>query len=323
MTPTPAPPDEFRSALYQAVQAVRRGDRAQARTWAAQAARLNPDSEEPWLVLASIAPPPASLAYIKVALEKNPRSQPAREAMEWAIRRSREAAPSKAMAAPSEIAAAPSSMPAGSAPDGLPAVIPEGATVPAAARLPTVPRPAYRVPPGEATQPVPVRPPRHAPGRRPPLALWAVLVFLLAFGGLALTAVAGTVVVASRSSSAPRAEAMLFKPSLTPTHTATPTPTATFTPTATSTPTPTETPTPPPPPPPPAPPPPPPGPRPPPPPRPPHPDGAPHAHPHRDPHRHAHPYPHGNPHPDPGSAHRYPRPAAPATGPTRRGRASH
>jgi lipoprotein-anchoring transpeptidase ErfK/SrfK len=75
---------------------------------------------------------------------------------------------------------------------------------------------------------------------------WAVLVFLLVFGGLVIAGITGTYVVMARSASAERGIAMLFKPSLTPTNTPTPTPTptatATATPTQTATPTDTATP---------------------------------------------------------------------------------
>ena len=211
----PQAPDEFQYALRQAMQAMRRGDHAQSRRWASLAAQLRPDEEEPWLIMAAQASPQASLAYIKIALEKNPQSQRARSAMSWAIQRARQAPP-----------------PPLAATAGLPRVVPEGE--PPAGQVPAPGHPLTRVPPGESTQPVPIRHER-AEGRRPPLAGWAVILILAMFASLALTAAAGAYVATSRSSSAPKAVAMLYKPSLTPTHTSTPTPTATLTPPPTPT----------------------------------------------------------------------------------------
>ena len=238
MSEQPAPPSEpdtFHNAIQQALQAMRRGDRAQARRWASLAARLDPASEQPWLVMASLASPQASVAYLRIALEKNPESLPAQQGMAWASKRLSEAP------APRRVEPAPAADPAAitaraGAPVGLPGVIPSDSQ--AVTQRPR--RAVFRVPPGEATQPVLVRKPRAA--RRSPAA-WAVILFLAVFGGLLLAGMAGTYAVMARSASAPRSMAALFKPSLTPTNTPTPTPTNTATPTATPTftPTPTET----------------------------------------------------------------------------------
>lgn len=222
--------DDARNAIQHALEAMRRGDHAQARRWASLAAQLDPESEQPWLVMASLAAPEASAAYLKIALEKNPNSQTARQGMHWAVQRMRRHG----------TGTKPAATPAGAAEPGfhgLPGVTP----IAAAADVVTQPRRrAFRVPQGESTQPVPVGPRRLA--RRSPAA-WAVILFLAVFGGLALAGIAGTYVVMARSSSAVRSAAMLFKPSLTPTNTPTPTPTNTPTPTSTPTATPTSTPT--------------------------------------------------------------------------------
>jgi lipoprotein-anchoring transpeptidase ErfK/SrfK len=76
-------------ALERAKQALRRGDRRQARHWAEVAANLAPNQEEPWLLLAGLASPRGSLIYLVKALEINPRSQTARRGMHWAVRRLR------------------------------------------------------------------------------------------------------------------------------------------------------------------------------------------------------------------------------------------
>jgi lipoprotein-anchoring transpeptidase ErfK/SrfK len=221
----PTPPGDAKYALHQAVQALRRNDRTQARRWASLAARLDPTSEQPWLIMASLASPQASLAYLKIALEKNPHSQAARRGMHWAIARMRQVPQQRTPAA-----GQPGTTVIGLTP-GLPAVVAEG--------LPPVQRrPVYRVPPGEATQPILLR----LKQRPRPAMAWAVILFLVVFAGLLLAGITGSYVVMARSSSAERAISMLFKPSLTPTFTPTFTPTSTSTPTVT--PTPTDTPTP-------------------------------------------------------------------------------
>ena len=225
--------EEARNAIHQAVQAMRRGDRTQARRWASLAAHLDPASEHPWLILASLASPQASIAYLRIALERNPHSQAARRGMHWAVQRQRQAQSEAAAAAAARARASDAILPG-----GLPGFIP-GEEITVAPR-----RPMYRVPRGEATQPITLKLPRQG---RPHMA-WAVILFLVVFGGLLLVGVTGTYVVMARSASAGRSLAMLFKPSLTPTNTPTPTPTNTPTPTPTNTstptPTPTETPTP-------------------------------------------------------------------------------
>lgn len=70
-----------------AYTSLRKGDRTSARRFAIRAARLAPDREEPWLILAAIASPQGSLEYLKQALTINPRSQNARRGIHWAVRR--------------------------------------------------------------------------------------------------------------------------------------------------------------------------------------------------------------------------------------------
>jgi lipoprotein-anchoring transpeptidase ErfK/SrfK len=82
-------PDAFTNALRQAQIALGHGNRREARHWAEKAAALDPQREEPWLLLASIASPRASLAYLNRALEINPESQRARKGMHWAVSRLR------------------------------------------------------------------------------------------------------------------------------------------------------------------------------------------------------------------------------------------
>ncbi len=89
MTQPPKKPD-YREAIQQAQLALKRGNRRAARRWAEQAASLAPEQEEPWLIIAALATPRASLEYLKHALEINPSSKRARRGMHWAIQRYRE-----------------------------------------------------------------------------------------------------------------------------------------------------------------------------------------------------------------------------------------
>lgn len=76
-------------ALREAKRALSQGDRLTARRWAQKAVLQAPDQEESWLLMAALASPQASLAYLKRALEINPRSIRARQGMHWAIKRQR------------------------------------------------------------------------------------------------------------------------------------------------------------------------------------------------------------------------------------------
>jgi len=67
--------------------ALAAGRKPEARRLARQAAKLDPQQEEPWLLLAAMASPAASLAYLKEALRINPRSTRARNALRWAQER--------------------------------------------------------------------------------------------------------------------------------------------------------------------------------------------------------------------------------------------
>jgi hypothetical protein len=62
---------EARLATQKAREALSRGDRRQARQYAERAAKLAPQLEDPWLVLAAVAGP-ARLEYIQKAPQINP-----------------------------------------------------------------------------------------------------------------------------------------------------------------------------------------------------------------------------------------------------------
>ena len=82
-------PDLARKTLLEAQQAMQRGDRKAARVYAEQAVALAPDSEDPWLTLAALSSPRASVEYLERALKINPHSPRARKGMHWAIERLR------------------------------------------------------------------------------------------------------------------------------------------------------------------------------------------------------------------------------------------
>ena len=81
--------DSAQQALLNAQQAVRQGDRQTARRCAEIAASLSPDLEEPWLILAAVGSPRASVEYLERALRINPHSERARLGMHWAVDRLR------------------------------------------------------------------------------------------------------------------------------------------------------------------------------------------------------------------------------------------
>lgn len=79
------------TTAFQAIQnsqsALQRGEKRSARYWAGVAAALAPELEEPWLLLAAIASPLASVGYLKQALKINPESPRARTGLVWALKR--------------------------------------------------------------------------------------------------------------------------------------------------------------------------------------------------------------------------------------------
>ena len=88
-------PETAFNALNQAKQALREGEVQRARRLALKAVRLAPNHEEPWLYLASVSSPEASIAYLRKALKINPTSNQAKKGMKWAIQRYRKSNPGK------------------------------------------------------------------------------------------------------------------------------------------------------------------------------------------------------------------------------------
>jgi len=81
---------QAQQAIQNARVALRDGDRSTARHWAEQATQLAPQLEDPWLILAAVASPRASVSFIERALQVNPDSPRARKGMEWALKRLQE-----------------------------------------------------------------------------------------------------------------------------------------------------------------------------------------------------------------------------------------
>jgi len=92
---------QAQKALQNAREALRDGDRSAARRWAEQASKLAPQLEDPWLILASVASPKASVAFIERALKINPDSPRARKGMQWALKRLQQVPPDSGGKAPS------------------------------------------------------------------------------------------------------------------------------------------------------------------------------------------------------------------------------
>ena len=74
-------------ALKLAKEALQHGDKQAARHWAQVTVVMVPNMEDPWLIMAAVANPRASIVYLERALEINPESQRARKGLEWALGR--------------------------------------------------------------------------------------------------------------------------------------------------------------------------------------------------------------------------------------------
>ena len=81
MTQPSIPADQ---ALKHAFDALRAGDKQSARRWARIVIAQTPDMEEPWLVLAAVSNPRASIVYCERALAIHPNSPRALKGLEWA-----------------------------------------------------------------------------------------------------------------------------------------------------------------------------------------------------------------------------------------------
>jgi lipoprotein-anchoring transpeptidase ErfK/SrfK len=209
-------PQPAQNLITRAYQALKNGDRPEARRLAVMAARLAPDLEDAWLILAAVGTPDESLKYLSRALEINPQSSRARKGMHWAVRRMR------AVTKPTPLA---------------PVSKPVEATTPVSViALPT--RTVAETGPIRYTQPI--RPAAEKRNRAARAIPWGAGLVILCLVGIIITAFATNLNASARSVyEAVRPVGALLKPSLTASVTAT----ATSTPTETSTPTPTLTPT--------------------------------------------------------------------------------
>lgn len=73
--------------LAKAQQARKAGDKRLARQYAEQAARLAPESEDVWLMMAALASPRASVVFMEKAMQISPDSERVRQGMHWAVER--------------------------------------------------------------------------------------------------------------------------------------------------------------------------------------------------------------------------------------------
>ena len=217
--------NQAKQAVQEAYQALNEGQKGKAQQLAMQAARIDPDWELPWLLLASISSPSGSVYYLKKALEVNPSSKKAREGMHWAIKRYRDEYFSLSEQKKAQRISATQKI-IFSQPQTLQVSVQNRA---AAASPSPVVKPGTR----EAEK-------YRAKSPRSKVLLPLLLVFFVICAGLVLfLGYSPSLEVFAKSSSASRPASALIKPSLTPTatFTPTPTPTATFTPTSTYTPT--------------------------------------------------------------------------------------
>jgi len=78
----PNQPTAFK-LLERARNALKSGDKSAARQFATQAARLAPELEDAWLLMAALAGPQARVEYLRRALQINPHSERAKKGLAW------------------------------------------------------------------------------------------------------------------------------------------------------------------------------------------------------------------------------------------------
>ena len=230
------PVNSAQQALLNARQALQSGDRQAARRWAEIAAAHSPELEEPWLILAALASPRASISYLERALIINPTSQRARKGMHWAVERLRKENASKLLK-PEPLADTQPSRPV------------RLSTTQQAATQPTATRPTAtrRLSPTVPTEALPVG---SRQSRSVTKYQWSFLSLILVVICISaawvfwlgnVSPVRAFLHVPLFTQMAFGGPAQLGKPTYTPTFTATYTPTETYTPTVTFTNTPSPT----------------------------------------------------------------------------------
>jgi lipoprotein-anchoring transpeptidase ErfK/SrfK len=223
--------ESAQQVLQRAQAAVRQGDRQAARRFAEKAVAMRPDLEEPWLILAAVGSPRASVEYLEQALRINPHSERARLGMHWAVDRLRKEKDKAKSARPPE-------GPVGGGGDSRPDSSLEPETRPLVGKKP----PAI----------VAQTPPAQAPRLFKSLANYRWSFLTLIFLVVCVTAAwvfwpgnAAPVLAFLHSPQSMQPDSVapvkVDKPTYTPTFTSTFTPTNTFTPTPTFTLTPTPT----------------------------------------------------------------------------------
>jgi hypothetical protein len=221
------PTDQARQALIKANAAIKEGRHVEARGWASSAARLDPGLEEPWLILASLGSPKASIEYLQRALQVNPGSQEAMKGLEWALTRL------ESKQTHEEIKRSP----------GIPALL--GDTAPNHLKS----KKGDKQKSGKIgdTQPIKVKKTVKSIAIKSRRSSWILvplgIVTAICIMAIGLIGYPRWIAIAN-TNSARRPADLLEKPTITPTPTSTFTPTATYTPTPTPTRTPTATPTP-------------------------------------------------------------------------------
>ena len=237
---------QVQQLIQNAYQALRLNKRTEARFFANSANQLDPNLEEPYLILAALAAPQAAVEYLIKALEINPTSPRARKGMQWTVQKLR-SMPKPALAVePTQPVTVPTDA------STVPLVTASAAAVIPSAPAAAVPPVVLQHQPALAPLKAVLKKPRRA---RPALILATALAGILCLVMLAWAGWPFISPVFAHGGSASRPAALLVKPSLTPTATATatftatptntftPTVTQTFTPTVTNTPLPTNTPT--------------------------------------------------------------------------------
>ena len=236
-----------RLAIQNAQFALQKGQKVEARRWAMEAAQLDPTFEEPWLILATLSSPHASVAYLQHALDINPRSDRAARGMQWALQRLA-AAPDRQTVSVKRSPVSETRPVKTQPPPVLPPKTIEGFVTDAdrweafqqqekAAKSDTQPIKTARAAKTRGQKKT------TAKGGKSNLAAIALILFFILCAILIVWVALPTWAALANSASAPLPADVLEKPTLTPTNTATatPSPTPTLTPTPTNTPTPIPT----------------------------------------------------------------------------------
>lgn len=268
-----------RLAIQNAQFALQRGQTTEARRLALQAVEYDPTFEDPWLILATLSSPRASVAYLQRALEINPHSERATKGMQWALDRlskaeekqqseQKRAVPGVASVQPPPLPLQPAPtmpLPPGEDSHQLSSAFQTDADKwrqfreeeqkhqtgesPKAQKEKTQPiRVKAAKNPKPARTPQPPKQPRaekktgQKKGSNVTCLTLVILLFILLTAAVVLWLALPSWMALTNSASAALPVNVLAKPSLTPTNTATPTPTLTPTPTQTPTPLPTSTP---------------------------------------------------------------------------------